>query len=92
MTGNKRVYLAACVFGFVLLAATFVQFCHTEKSVFESRTCPVCQLNCASIGVAGVAIVFVFQCVLIGMLLPVDIRLRAAVGLDARFSRAPPLS
>lgn len=92
MTGNKRVYLAACVFGFVLLAATFVQFCHTEKSVFESRTCPVCHINCASIGVAEVASVFVFDCVLIEMLLPIDIPLRAAVRLDARISRAPPLS
>lgn len=90
--GSKRILLAACVFVFVLFAATFVQFCHTETSVFESRTCPVCHFNGASIGVTQVSSVFVFHCVLIETLVPIDTTLRASSFQNARVSRAPPLS
>jgi hypothetical protein len=92
MAGNKRRRVAPYVLAFILFAVTFVQFCHTETSVFESKPCPVCQLNCASIGVAQVSSVFVFYCVLIEMLAPVDTPLSVSSHIDARVSRAPPLS
>lgn len=92
MTGNKRSRRAAIGLASFLFAITFVQFCHSETNIFESRSCPVCQLNCASVGVAGVSFVFVVYYVFIETLVRVETPLRDSSLLDARVSRAPPLS
>jgi len=91
MKGNKRGLLAAVVLASVLFAVTFVQFCHCETNASECRTCPACQINCASVGIVQIPSVIVFTFILIGTLDPAETPLLASSFSDARISRAPPL-
>jgi len=92
MQGVKRRRRAAIILASIVFAFTIVQFCHSETTVFESKTCPVCQLNCASVGVAQVPSVIVHNFVIVETLVPIDVLLSVSPSTEARLSRAPPLS
>ncbi|MBM3294184.1 MAG: hypothetical protein FJY82_06615 [Candidatus Aminicenantes bacterium] len=76
----------------VLFAASFVQFLHTESSVFESRDCPACQVNKAGLGVLATSPPVVFKSHLLELIAPVDAPLIVAERIEGLGSRSPPLS
>jgi len=92
MRVDKRGLAASVILASVLFVVTFVQFCHCETNASECRTCPACQVNCASVGIAQVPSAIVFTCILIGTLVPADTPQLLLSFSDARISRAPPLS
>lgn len=86
----KRI-LAGFVLGIVALAVTVVPFCHTERTIGESRTCPACQFLQASAAVLFLAIVLVIRAAFVETIARVFIPLPIAARLDGTDSRSPPL-
>jgi hypothetical protein len=92
MTGKKECRFTAAVVAAVFFSISFVQFFHTEHSIFQSRTCPACHFNQVTVGVFQTAPPLVFQCFFIANLARVETPLPALERRDGWASRSPPLS
>jgi hypothetical protein len=89
--GNVRRFQAVFVLVVLGMAISVLPFCHTEKTIGESRTCPACQFSHASAAVILIADVPVIPQRFIGTVAPAAIPLHAAARLDGAESRSPPL-
>ena len=84
---------AGFVLGVVLLAVAFLPFCHTEKTIGESRTRPACHFLNVSAATLFLAVALVIRPALIGTIIRISISLPFVPPLDGTDSlRSPPLA
>jgi len=89
--GNARRIQAGFVLGIVFLAVAFLPFCHTERTIGESRTCPACHFFNVSAAVLILAVVLVIRPAFAGTIARVSVSLPFVAPLDGTDSRSPPL-
>jgi uncharacterized membrane protein YidH (DUF202 family) len=90
--GNMKRFSVGIVLFLFLFAVAALPFFHTERTISESRNCPVCQFLQASIVVLVLTAVLVFRAVLLETIAVFNTPLCAAARLESRDCRAPPLS